>query len=181
MNREELELHKLITASAEGMAAGFDAADDGDGLLTREELEQEFGLLEDEEWAAFDEDGSGSVSLEEWQRIKMTNVQKGVLVVRSAFESCMAKEMRKLGNRAFLLRVAHAHVWSEGFDMSRIVKWALVGVSVAAAALSLIYFAMKAANAIGAASAMVSSGMSAGLLWFMNKPQVAFLSASALI
>lgn len=142
-----------IEARQKKMTAGFCHADEsGDGLLDREELELEFGKITDQEWAAFDANGDGDCSMQEWQDVKMKRVQKGVLIIRSAFEHCVEEELAK-----------------QGFDKALIIKYSAVGLVVIMAVLSLFYFAMDSANAFGAMAAVVSSGMSAAALAFMNQ------------
>jgi len=155
MDDEEKEMLRVIEEKAAAMTSGFGKADDsGDGLVTREELELQFGKITDTEWAAFDENGDGDCSMSEWQQIKMVRVQKGVLLVRSAFEHCVEKELAK-----------------QGFDKSRIIKFSLVGVVVVVAVLITLYFAMASANAFGAMAALISSMMSAAAVGFLNMPK----------
>eukprot|EP00656_Telonema_subtile_P038948 TRINITY_DN44106_c0_g1_i1.p1 TRINITY_DN44106_c0_g1~~TRINITY_DN44106_c0_g1_i1.p1 ORF type:complete len:441 (+),score=143.96 TRINITY_DN44106_c0_g1_i1:88-1410(+) len=139
----------------ESFAAGFMAADaDGGGDLTRGEFEAQFGSVTDAEWAQFDVNGDGSITLSEWQETKMARVQKGVLLIRSAFEHCVHKELAK-----------------HGFNKAKVIKLTFIGLISVIAILAIVYFAMKAANAFGAASALVSSGMSAAAIAFMNQPK----------
>ena len=155
MDDEEREMLRAIEEKAAAMTAGFGKADDsGDGLVTREELELQFGKITDHEWQAFDANGDGDCSMSEWQNIKMVRVQKGVLLVRSAFEHCVEKELSK-----------------QGFDKSRIIKFSLVGIVVIVAVVITLYFAMMSANAFGAMAAMLSSMMSAAAVGFLNMPK----------
>ena len=84
------------------------------------------------------------MTLEEWQARKMESVQKGVLLIRSAFEHCVQKELS-----------------DAGFDKTRILIGSVIALVTVVITLGIVYFAMKTANAMGAMSAMLSSGVSA--------------------
>ena len=70
--------------------------------------------------------------MQEWQDLKMKRVQKGVLMVRSAFEHCVEAELEKAG-----------------FGKARIIKYSGVGICVITLFLLMFYFAMDSANAFG--------------------------------
>jgi hypothetical protein len=155
MDEEDQALYDAIEEKQAKMTAGFSKADDsGDGLVTREELELQFGKISSDEWLAFDENDDGDCSIEEWQKIKVKRAQKMVLTVRSAFQNCVEKELGK-----------------QGFDKSRIIKLTMVGSVVIVAVLITLYFAMDAANAFGAMAAMVSSMMGGAAIGFLNMPK----------
>ena len=84
------------------------------------------------------------MTLKEWQEAKMVRVQKSVLLIRSSFEHCVEAELRK-----------------QGFNKATIVRYTVLALFVVITVLSVVYCTMRAANAFGAVSAMVSSGMSA--------------------
>lgn len=145
--RSEEEVKKL--------ARGFLAVDQsGDGALSRDEFEAAFGRMSDDEWALFDTNGDGVVTLEEWQARKMESVQKGVLLIRSAFEHCVQKELS-----------------DAGFDKTRILIGSVIALVTVVITLGIVYFAMKTANAMGAMSAMLSSGVSAVAIGILNMPK----------
>jgi len=141
-----------IESRQRSMVAGFNSVDGNhNGTISREELELTFGRISDSEWAQFDEDGDGDLTMQEWQDAKMKWVQKSVLMVRSAFEHCVEAELSK-----------------QGFDKARIVKYSGIGLVAISLVLLLFYFLMSSANAFGAMAAMVSSAISAAAFAFMN-------------
>jgi len=155
LTKQEQAMLDDIEAKTEAMTAGFGKADDsGDGMVSREELQLQFGQITDNEWRSFDANGDGDCSIVEWQEIKMVRVQKGVLLVRSAFEHCVEKELSK-----------------HGFDKSRIIKYSFVGLILVIAVLLTFYFAMASANAFGAMAALISTIMSGAAIGFLNMPK----------
>ena len=84
----------------------------------------------------------------------MVRVQKGVLLIRSSFEHCVEAELSK-----------------HGYNKSSVIAMTSVGLGVIVLVLATVYYLLVSANAFGAVSAMVSSGLSAVAIGFLNMPK----------
>lgn len=118
---------------------------DHDGSVTRPEFEAKFGKLTDEEWLDIDNSSQdGVVNISEFEAFKRSKLQKSVLLVRSAFEHAVSQTLQE-----------------HGFSQWKIILAVLSLLIAIALILGILVLLMKSANAVGAVSATVSSGISA--------------------
>lgn len=137
--------HKNDFGGQAQLMSSLEAADvDGDGTVNRTEFEEKIGEISDAEWNEIDENNSGTISIAEYETFKKHKLQKSVLLVRSAFQHSMSKSLQQAGFTQWKLVLA---IFSLLGAISLIV--------------GILVLLMKSANAFGAVSATVSSGISA--------------------